>query len=159
MKKEWIVRIKVLIISAVFVSIANFISTWKAGSVVYPWQAVPGLMLMFVMIILGCLLQDLFKYFKIQLPSILFISLITILASIPGFSPIAELVRVEFGKIGLLPLCTPILAYAGISIGKDLDAFKKQGIAIVCVALCTFLGTYVGSVLIAQIMLKVTGVI
>ena len=65
----------------------------------------------------------------------------------------------QIGKIGLLPLCTPILAYAGISIGKDVDTFKKQGFAIVVVAIFTFAGTFLGSTIIAQIILKMTGVI
>ena len=59
----------------------------------------------------------------------------------------------------MLPLCTPILAYAGISAGKDLDTFKEQGIAIVCTAILAFIGTYIGSAIIAQIILKLTNVI
>ena len=47
----------------------------------------------------------------------------------------------------------------GESIGKDLNGFKKQGLAIIVVALCTFAGTYLGSAIIAQIVLKATGAI
>lgn len=157
----WVTRIKVLLISAVYVSIANMISTWRSGgTVVMPWESAPALIIMFIAIIIGCLLQDLIQSkFKVSAPSILFISLVVVLISIPGLSPIADLVKNSFGKISLLPLCTPILAYAGISIGKDLDTFKKQGLAIVCTALCTFLGTYVGSAIIAQVILMMTGVI
>ena len=84
---------------------------------------------------------------------------IAILITIPGVSPIADYAIEQIGKIGLLPLCTPILAYAGISIGKDVDTFKKQGFAIVVVAIFTFAGTFLGSTIIAQIILKMTGVI
>ena len=45
------------------------------------------------------------------------------------------------------------------SIGKDVDTFKKQGFAIVVVAIFTFAGTFLGSTIIAQIILKMTGVI
>ena len=38
-------------------------------------------------------------------------------------------------------------------------AFKKQGFAIVIVAIFTFAGTFLGSTIIAQIILKMTGVI
>lgn len=61
--------------------------------------------------------------------------------------------------MNLMSLCTPILAYAGISIGKDLDEFKKQGLGIMCTAIAAFTGTYVGSALIAQVVLMMTGVI
>ena len=157
---EWATRIKVLSISAIFVAISNGINTYKAGNFVSPLSAAPGLIVMVIMVLVGCLIQQLVEgHSKIHLPTIIYISLIAIIASIPGVSPIANFVNTEFNKIGLLPLCTPILAYAGISIGKDLDEFKKQGVAIVCVSLCAFLGTYIGSALIAQIILKLTGVI
>jgi len=61
-------------------------------------------------------------------------------------------------KISLLPLCTPILAYAGISTGKDMVEFKKQGIRIIIVTLLTFIGTYVSSAIIANIILKIQGI-
>lgn len=158
--ENWAVRIKVLLLSAVFGSIANTIATWKAGAVVMPWEVIPGLALMFAIIIVGCILEELVtKYLKVSLPKILYISMISVILSIPGFSPIAEWMVTEFNKIGLIALCTPILAYAGIAIGKDLEAFKKQGFAIICVACLTFVGTYIGSAVIAQIVLKVTGAI
>ncbi len=81
------------------------------------------------------------------------------LLSIPNFSPVAGWIETNFAKIGTLPLCTPILAYAGISIGKDMGDFRKQGIGIVLTSLLAFAGTYIGSAVIAQILLKATGVI
>ncbi|MBR0305232.1 MAG: DUF340 domain-containing protein, partial [Lachnospiraceae bacterium] len=95
---------------------------------------------------------------KINLPAIAYISLVAIIVTIPGV-PGAEYMFASMNKIGLLPLCTPILAYAGISLGKDFDTFKSQGIAIVCVALLTFVGTYVGSAVIAEVVLRLTGAI
>lgn len=160
-KNEWAVRIKVLCISAIFASIANFISTYKAGAPVTPLEAVPALLMMFAIIVVGCLIKELVEkvFKKVQLPTILYISLISMICSIPGLFPFAEYLVAEFNKVGLLSLCTPILAYAGISIGKDLNEFKKQGVAIVCVSLLTFLGTFVGSAFIAQLVLTFTGVI
>ena len=59
--------------------------------------------------------------------------------------------------VELMALCTPILAYAGIAIGKDLDEFKKQGVKIIIVSILTFIGTFVGSAVIAEVVLKATG--
>ncbi|MDD6186478.1 MAG: hypothetical protein PUB11_00285 [Oscillospiraceae bacterium] len=160
MSEKWIVRIKVLLLSAVFSSIGNWINTRKADVPVNPLMAAPGLIAMFLCIVAGCLIQDFIegKFKKFHLPTILYISMITIILSIPGV-PTADFIASSFAKIGLLPLCTPILGYAGLSIAKDLDDFKKQGFAIVVVALCTFAGTFLGSAIIAQIVLKMTGVI
>ncbi|WP_458863266.1 DUF340 domain-containing protein [Acidaminobacterium chupaoyuni] len=158
--KNWAIRIKVLIISGLIGAIGNCIATWKAGNPVAPWAALPALGAMFLIILVGCAVQELLeRYCHIKLPKILYISMLTILLSIPGFSPVAGWIAREFSKVGTLALCTPILAYAGISIGKDMESFKKQGLAIICVALMTFVGTYLGSAIIAQILLKATGVI
>ena len=159
-KDNWFVYIKVLVLSAVFASIGNWINTIKAGAPVTPLDSLPGMLLLFIITVLGLVVWDLIGKATggKNLPAIAYISLIAIIMTIPGF-PGAEFTAASINKIGLLPLCTPILAYAGISIGKDLDAFRKQGFAIVMVALFAFIGTYIGSAIIAQIVLKVTGII
>ena len=145
----WFKRIKCLVLVCIFASIGNFISTSKAG-----------LVLLLLCTLVGCIIYELInKVSPKHLPAIAYISFIAILITIPGVSPIADYAIEQIGKIGLLPLCTPILAYAGISIGKDVDTFKKQGFAIVVVAIFTFAGTFLGSTIIAQIILKMTGVI
>ena len=177
----WFKRIKCLVLVCIFASIGNFISTSKAGNPVTPLEAVPGLVLLLVCTLVGCIIYELInKVSPKNLPAIAYISFIAILITIPGVSPIADYAIEHIGKIGLLPLCTPIfslstssvspsalniplctpiLAYAGISIGKDVDTFKEQGLAIVIVAIFTFAGTFLGSTIIAQIILKMTGVI
>ena len=150
----WFKRIKCPVLVCIFASIGNFISTSKAGNPVTPIEAIPGLVLLLACTLIGCLIYELVgKVSSKNLPAIAYISFIAI------FSPIAEYAIEQVGKIGLLPLCTPILAYAGISIGKDMDTFKEQGLAIVIVAIFTFAGTFLGSTIIAQIILKMTGVI
>ncbi|MCL1993280.1 MAG: DUF3100 domain-containing protein [Spirochaetes bacterium] len=172
----WVNRLKVLIISGFFGMIANYIHTMGAfrgvvhffqtgtylnpDAVVTPFGALPAMLLMGLPIILGCALDDFLapKFKKIKVPAILYISAIGILLGIPG-GPIAEVFVREAAKVGLLPLCTPILAYAGISIGKELKAFKEQGISIVCVSLLAFSGTYLGSAIIAEVVLRITGAV
>jgi hypothetical protein len=63
----------------------------------------------------------------------------------------------QVNNVNFLALCTPILAYAGIAIGKDLDQFAKMSWKIAIVAVFVLSGTFIGSCLIAQVMLKVTG--
>ena len=149
----WFKRIKCLVLVCIFASIGNFISTSKAGNPVTPLEAVPGLVLLLLCTLVGCIIYELInKVSPKNLPAIAYISFIAILITIPGVSPIADYAIEQIGKIGLL-------AYAGISIGKDVDTFKKQGFAIVVVAIFTFAGTFLGSTIIAQLILKMTGVI
>lgn len=156
----WIKRIKCLVIVSVFAAIGNAISTMKAGAMVTPFEAIPGMLILLAATIVGCVIYELINLvIPKNLPAIAYISLVAIVITIPGVFPYAEYVIQEVNKIGLLPLCTPILAYAGISLGKDMDTFKKQGVAIVIVALITFVGTFIGSAIIAEIVLRMTGVI
>ena len=156
----WLKRIKCLVLVCVFASIGNFISTSKAGNPVTPIEAIPGLVLLLACTLIGCLIYELInKVTTKNLPAIAYISFVAIFITIPGVCPFADYAIAEVGKIGLLPLCTPILAYAGISLGKDVNTFKEQGLAIVVVAIFTFAGTFLGSTIIAQIILKLTGVI
>lgn len=155
----WVKRTKCLALVSVFALIGNWMSTMKAGNPVTPLEGLPGMLMLFAITIIGCLITEgLDRVLPKNLPAIAYISLIAIIVTIPGF-PGAEYASASMGKIGLLPLCTPILAYAGISLGKDLDTFKEQGVSIVIVGLLTFVGTYVGSAIIAEIVLRVTGVI
>ncbi len=155
----WMKRMKCLILVSLFAMAGNFISTWKAGAPVTPMESLPGMLLLLACTIVGCLIYELINQVAPKnLPAIAYISLIAIIITIPGV-PFAEFSSAAMGKIGLLPLCTPILAYAGISLGKDMDTFREQGVAIVLVALFTFVGTFLGSAIIAQIVLSVTGVI
>ena len=162
MGKLWATRIKVLLISGVLASIANMIYEWRtrAATIHMPWEVFPALLYMFIIIVVSCLSHDLLaKVLPIQVPVILYVALITTILSFPFTGWFASTMATEFAKIGLLPLCTPILAYAGISAGKDLDTFKEQGVAIVCTAILAFIGTYIGSAIIAEIVLHLTNVI
>ena len=156
MSAEWIKKIKCLTLVSAYALIGNWLSTMKSGAPVTPIEALPGMVMLLAITIIGVAISDVLdKALPKNLPAIAYISLVV---TIPGF-PGAEFAFASMNKIGLLPLCTPILAYAGISLGKDFDTFKSQGIAIVCVALLTFVGTYVGSAIIAEVVLRLTGAI
>ena len=157
--QSWLKRVKCLALVAIFISFGNCITTWKAGAIVTPLEAIPGVLLLFFCAVVGHLLYELANcILPKNLPAIVYISFVAILSTVPGL-PWAAFATANIGKIGIMPACTPILAYAGISLGKDLDAFRKQGPAIVLVSLFAFTRTYVGSAIIAQIILSVTGVI
>ena len=159
MSAEWIKKIKCLTLVSAYALIGNWLSTMKSGAPVTPIEALPGMVMLLAITIIGVAISDILdKALPKNLPAIAYISLVAIIVTIPGF-PGAEFAFASMNKIGLLPLCTPILAYAGISLGKDFDTFKSQGIAIVCVALLTFVGTYVGSAIIAEVVLRLTGAI
>lgn len=97
------------------------------------------------------------KYVPFYLPSIAWISAVAILVASP-VSPVADVVVAATGKVQFLALTTSVLAYAGFAIGQlEIETFKKSGLKIVVIGLFVFVGTYVGSVIIAEVVLKGTG--
>ena len=157
LKKAWFDRIRILAFSGVFGVIGNTIATRNAAVPVGPLESAYALLMMFIPIIIGCIIYDVLVIkAKINLPIIIFISLAGIVFSIPGV-PLAEQFAVANARVGLLPLATPILAYAGISLGKDLKTFKEQGVGIIVITLLAFTGTYLGSAIIAHVYLALAG--
>ena len=131
-ENKWFVRIKILVISAVYASIGNWIFTTKAGKPVTPGEAAPALVVMVILVIIAMFVQSLFERIPKwpKLPTALYLTLIdTYIGS--SISPVQDWIVTNISKVELMALCTPILAYAGIAIGKDLDEFKKQSQAII----------------------------
>jgi len=169
LKKEelgiWVTRVKVLVISAVFASIGNMMFGMRTGAarVWMPWEVAPALIMIVLVVLFGLFVDEMArKKLGLKLPSIIYVSLTAVILSIPdvaiGGLEIGRYFAAETAKVGLLPLCTPILAYAGVSIGKDLEGFKKQGLGIVVVALICFVGTYLASAVIANVLLPIFGI-
>jgi len=96
------------------------------------------------------------KVIPVRIPAVAYIVTIGCIVTIPRF-PGATIFNAWAQKVNFLALTTPILAYAGISIGKDLGVLKKTGWRILIVSFVVFIGTYIGSTIIAQIVLKLIG--
>lgn len=116
-------------------------------------DALPGMIILLAISIAGVLVA---KYIPIKIPAVAYIVVIGCIITYPSF-PVAQLINAYMSKVSFLSLTAPILAYAGISIGKDLDVFAKTGWKIVVLACFVFMGTFLGSAIIAHIMLKITG--
>lgn len=158
-KTKFLNTIRILLISGVISMVAMAISYSKAGKDISFIDTLPGIIWMLIVIILAIIIDELLRKVKIKLPTILYIATISAIFSIPGFWPGAESFNTAMKSISLLPLCTPILAYAGISSARDVDAFLKQGLQIIVVTVAALLGTFIGSAVIANIVLKAIGAI
>ncbi len=155
MKVDIVKYARVLIISSVFALIGNWIFTNRAGNPVNPLEAAVGMTILFCVVLIGLLIKNLLPF---KLPTIMYISLVGIILSLP-WTPGSEFLIAQTSKVQFLALCTPILAYAGVSIGKEINSFIKLGPKIIVVAFLGFTGTFIGSALIAEVLLRATGVI
>ncbi len=118
-------------------------------------EAIIGYLIMVAITLVGIIVQRVLPF---KLPIVFWVSIIAILSTTP-ISPIAKTVIYYTDKVAFLALCTPILAYAGLAVGKDLEEFKKISWKIVIVALCVYTGTFIFATMVAQVMLHFEGVI
>ncbi|WP_350557987.1 DUF3100 domain-containing protein [Psychrobacter sp. CAL346-MNA-CIBAN-0220] len=131
------------------ICVVLLLSNW-VGQDVNPISALPAMLILFACCIVGILLK---QVIPVNVPAIAWISIVAILISLPQF-PMSEYVLVETEKLGVLQLITPVLAYAGFAISQmEVNLFKKSGFKIAVVAILTFTGTFLGSAMIAQVML------
>lgn len=130
------------------------IGNW-AGYNILPLSAIPGMIVLILICLAGFILRDLIP---INFPSIAYISIIGVVVSMP-WMPGADKVALWTDEVELLALATPILAYAGIAIGRSWTDFVKLGWKTIVVACLVMLGTFIGSAIIAEIILRMQGII
>lgn len=147
--KDMVLAIAIFSVMSLF---SNAITT-KASSVGAVINSIPGLCILAIIALLGMLAG---KYIPGGIPAAAWVVTLGCILTIPGV-PGAEFINAKVKLVNFVALCTPILAYSGIAIGKDLDAFKKTGWRIVVLACVVFIGTYVGSAIIAEVILKALG--
>ena len=147
------------ILETIFVLILVAIIMAAGNSVGYKIDIISSfeaLAVLAVISIVGFLLSKLPGLKKF--PVILWVSIVAAVASSPIFPYHKELVAIT-DQVSLLAVCTPVLAYAGLAIGKDLALFKNISWRIIPVSLAVFSGTFIFAALIAQVTLHWEGVI
>ena len=134
------------------IGIIAIIGNW-IGYDVSPIDALPGICIIVLITITGFILD---KIIPLKIPVVIWVSVVALFVSssiFPGNTYVVE----ETGKINFMALATPILAYAGLSFGKDLKEFKKLGWRIVVVSLVVYTGTFLLATLFAEIGFRMTG--
>jgi hypothetical protein len=95
----------------------------------------------------------LYRVTQRRIVAVLWVSLVGMLLTYPGF-PHASTVAALTGKINFLALTTPILAFAGLSLAKDVPAFRRLGWRIVLVSFMANAGTFIGATVVAQLFMQ-----
>ena len=147
------------ILETIFVLILVAIIMAAGNSVGYKIDIISSLEALAVLVVIsivGFLLSKLPGLKKF--PVILWVSIVAAVASSPIFPYHKELVAIT-DQVSLLAVCTPVLAYAGLAIGKDLALFKNISWRIIPVSLAVFSGTFIFAALIAQVTLHWEGII
>lgn len=114
-------------------------------------------LLMITVVCLAALLISEVKALK-KIPSFAWASLLSLILTTP-WCPLNELVLKYTGNVSTGQIGTVILVVAGVSIGTRLADVKSLSWKIVLVSIFVFCGTFFGSALIAQLILKMKGLI
>lgn len=130
--------------------VGNFVG-YKVGIL----EGLPGMAILFAVALSGSMLAKMIPY---NVPSIVYISIIGMLIAMP-FSPTSKVVLEYTGKVQMLCLATPVLAFSGLTMGKNWAEFKRLGWKGILVTMCVMFGTFLGSAIIAHYVLKYQGVI
>ena len=113
-----------------------------------------GMVVIYLITMVGLLLT---RFAPFYLPSVAWISLVGIVATLP-WTPGSEWIVAQAKSVDFLALATPALAYAGFAIAKkEIEVAKHSGWKLALVACLVFLGTYAGSVLVAELILRLQG--
>jgi hypothetical protein len=145
--QEWIL---VLGIIGVVVLIGNYI-----GYDILPITALPGMVILILISLAGLVIG---KLVPLKIPSIAYIGILGFLLTVPSMPGSDQIVKWT-ADVSLLAIATPILAYAGIGIGRSWTDFAKLGWKTIVVGMCVLLGTFLGSAIIAEIVLRFQGII
>ena len=98
------------------------------------------------------------RYLPLNISSIIYISVIGIVVALPGM-PTSNFVLHYVSQVELLSVVTVFLAYVGIGMGKSWNEFKALGLRAVIVTVLVIASTYLGSAVVAHIVLVLTGVL
>lgn len=144
---EWTV---LFIIAGLGIAFANLV-----GFQVGFFDSLPGIIVLLVISMLAVVCT---KVIPLKLPVVAYCSIIGLLAACP-LSPIREFVINAAGQINFTAPLTMVGAYAGMSISDQIKTFAKQGFKMIIIGIFVMTGTFLGSALIAQVILTLTNAI
>lgn len=110
----------------------------------------------FAMVVVAIILKNVVQ--RPNLPGFAWATLVSFVCTLP-VSPVSDSIvngmsAFSFGLVGL-----PLLAFAGIAVGEQLEVFKKLSWKIVLVSFVVMASTYFGSALISSGVLLAKGLI
>ncbi|QXZ10928.1 DUF3100 domain-containing protein [Comamonas sp. Y33R10-2] len=109
-------------------------------------DALPGVLIIIIPVLVGDLI---YMATGRKLPAVCWISFIAMAMTFPQM-PLAAEVTALTGKVSFLAMITPMLTFAGLSLAKDIPAFRRLGWRIVLVSLLANAGVFLAATMIAQ---------
>jgi hypothetical protein len=106
----------------------------------------PGMLVMLLAVAIGDLLA---RMTGRKIPAVCWVSLVAMAITSPLCPWAAQMVAIT-GKINFLSVTPVMLTFAGLSLAKDIPAFRRLGWRIVLVSFAANAGTFLGATLVAE---------
>lgn len=154
---EYVTISLVLGLSILFILFTQEIKLIKnpAGTPI-SFKTIEGLVVLWAFSMLGFLVSKLMKKTKIKIlsefPVLGWVSLVSL-----AFCLMSNYFVTAISAVDFLSITTPILAFAGISVADNLLDLRKTSWKVAIVAVFVFTGIYLGSAIISQIGLMISG--
>lgn len=144
-------QVKVMLVVGFMILIGQWL-----GYGLSPVKSIPGTLLVLFIAMVALKIRELTP--KLVFPAFAWASLMALVLSMP-FMPTAKLFLEYTNQVNFLGTTTPILAFAGISVGNKVQQLKALSWKVFVVAIVVFIGTYFGSAIVAQVVLQMQGLI
>ena len=151
-RKYFVQQLGLLLMVSVIVILTNII-----GYKMPVRDSIIGVLLLSAISLVGLTISNFMSRF-VKLPSMIYVSLLGLLLACP-VSPVKDIIVETTTPVAFLAPATALGVFAGISLGKDLKEFAKMGWKLVVITLFVITGTFIFSALVADVVLKITGVI
>ena len=146
--REWVF---LFIIAGCGIALANYVG-FKIGF----FESIPGITILLVVSFCAVIISKILYF--LHLPIVAYCSILGLIIASP-ISPINSYVISAVGKIQFTVPLTMVGAFAGISMSNQLKSFAGQGWKMIIISILVMTGTFLGSAIISQIVLALTGVI
>lgn len=156
-KKEYIKIGAILILSVSLILFTQWIKLlFKRDATPITSQTFMGLGVLWFFSFLGVVISNLVKKTNIKIlaefPILGWVSIVSFVCCL-----ISDFFVNAINGVDFLSITTPILAFAGVSVANSLKDLSKSSWKIAIVAVFVFIGTYLGSAILAQIGLLISG--
>lgn len=119
-------------------------------------EALPGMLILLVISFIGIVVT---RYAPFRLPAVAWVTLVAMVVTLP-WTPGSTWIVAQLENVDFLALATAVLAYAGLAIDRrEVEMFKQSGWKFVVIALFVFVGTFLGSAAVAELVLQIQGII
>lgn len=138
-----------LIISGVLVMI-----TQRVGLGTPMIDTIPGIILIILVALVALVIREMFP--KSVFPAFGWVTILGFILSMPQ-NPMSAKFMEYVGKVDFISITTPLLTFAGISVGNKIDELKRMSWKIVLISVVVFITIFFACALIAQTVLRITG--